>query len=121
MLHKKSGEGPCLYNLVRQIAKMRERVAPNVVNRIRKMHSFGVHSVHEVGRHLTQSKGGQVSTDIRRRFTPDDRAVRNILSTERNGARLALDDQQNLSQLVLEWTKRNPLDFIYFQVSPICS
>ena len=76
----------------------------------------------EVQRHLRDYvknelfRGTQPPSPSRRRFYPTTEDIRNILNTQRAGARKATDDQENLRIYCEEWQEENKNDSIFYRV-----
>lgn len=98
-----------------QVAKVRERIDPGVVNKISELQRIGVSSVAEVGRHLRGSS--KIELGGRRKFTPRNKDVQNLLYSEKNSKRYAFDDQQNLVKFCENFQKEHPDDSLFIRVS----
>ena len=77
----------------------------------------------EVQRHLKDYvqnelfRGEQPPSPFRRRFYPTTEDIRNILNTQRTGARKATDDQENLSIYCEKWQEDHINDLIFYRPS----
>lgn len=85
------------------------------MNKISELQRIGVSSVAEVGRHLRGSS--KIELGGRRKFTPRNKDVQNLLYSEKNSKRYAFDDQQNLVKFCENFQKEHPDDSLFIRVS----
>ena len=93
-----------------------------MVKKIKLLHQIGVKTVAEAQRHLKDYvqnelfRGKQPLSSFRRRFNPTTEDIRNILNTQRTGARKATDDQENLNIYCEKWQDDHINDSIFYRV-----
>jgi hypothetical protein len=79
--------------------------------------------VAEVQRHIKDYvqnelfRGDQPPSPSRRRYYPTTEDIRNILNSQRAGARKATDDQENLGIYCEQWKEDNINDSIFYRVN----